>query len=326
MAGLRAPYVASDYFNYVEAFEIVPHLGYWISGEFVYSLAKTWMEPAYLAYGAFIKVFTDEYIWMFLAVSFLSIGLASYYYYRYSPYVFLTLLLFFVHTYFYRDMTQIRSAVAAAIGLLLIGQLHHKRHVKALLTIGMAGLFHMAALSFIVVWGASFVQFTRKKVLFGLIGAIVLGFIGNISLILISKIPSAGYITTKLEFYASSDRFAESVALFDITNLKNLAVMSFVLLFWKKLKLKVPYFHTLVLFMFLATAWRIAFSDVGIFAARIATFFGIVEVILLPAFVLIFRRRILVTLVIILYALLIMYLNFTIKEIVNPYELGINLF
>ena len=321
-AGLRAPHVAADYSTYVNKFETVPHLGYWFTGEFVYTFAETWMEPAYIAYGAFVKVFTDEYIWMFLAVAFLSVGIASYNYYRYAPYLFLTLLLFYVHTYFYRDMTQIRAAVAAAIGLFLVAQILCKHHTKALVTIGMAGLFHMASLSLLIPWLASFVKLTRKKVFVGIIIALVLGSIG-ISHILLQVLPNLGYITVKLIGYSQS-HYIDTVQIFDITNLKNLAIIAFVLLFWKRLEVKVPYFHILVLFMFLATAWRIAFADFGIFAARVATFFGIVEVLLVPAFILIFRQKIFISLIVIVYAFMTLYLNAEKK--LNPYELGIELF
>lgn len=321
-AGLRAPEVTADYGNYVFRFEMVPHLGYWLTGEFVYSFREVWMEPGYIAVGAFIKTFTDNHVWMFLGVAFLSVGIAAYSYYQYTPLVFLTLLLFFVHTYFYRDMTQIRSAVAAAVGLFLIAQLYNKQYVRSLFTIGLASLFHMAALSLLLAYVASFVRLTRKRVFWGLIAAVVLGVVG-VSGFLLQILPGMGYITVKLEGYAGS-KYAESVSLFDITNIKNLAVMCFVLLFWNRLERKVPYFKILALFMFMATAWRVAFSDFGIFAARIATFFGIVEVLLVAAFVLIFRQKIVASLAVILYAFSVFYLN--LEKKLNPYELAFSIF
>jgi hypothetical protein len=322
-AGLRASHVAFDYDNYVERFVMVPDIGYWFTGEFVYTFTEVRMEPAYIAVGALIKTFTNEHIWMFLSVAFLSVGIASYNYYRHAHYIFLTLLLFYVHTYFYRDMTQIRSAVAAAVGLFLIIQLHKKEYYKALLTIVFAGLFHMAALSYLIIYFASFIKITRNKVALWLVFAVVLGGIG-ISKVVMSVLPNLGYITIKLISYASNEQHVESVSLFDVTNIKNLAIMGFILLFWTKLENKSPYFNTLVLFMFMATFWRLAFADFGIVAARISTFFGVVEVILVPMFILIFRQKIVATFFVLIYAFMLFYLN--IGKKLNPYELGVNLF
>lgn len=109
-----------------------------------------------------------------------------------------------------------------------------------------------------------------------------------------------------------------------LTNIKNLTIMGFVLLFWDKLERRVPYFSVLVMFMFLATAWRVAFSDFGIFAARIATFFGIVEVLLVPSFILIFKQKSMVCFFIIVYAFIVFSMN--IEKKLCPYEVAFNLF
>lgn len=319
LSGLRASTVTPDYGAYVANFLFVPDLSYWLTGEFVYTFAETWMEPAYVAFGAFIKLFTSDYRWMFLGVASLSVGIAAYNYYKLSKYAFLTLLLFFVHTYLYRDMTQIRSAIAAAIGLFLIPQLSEQKRIKPLITISFAGLFHMASLSLLIAYFISLFNFNRKHILLGLGISFLLAAVG-VSNLLIQALPNLGYITVILEGYQNS-QYVDTVNIFDLTNVKNLSIMCLILFFWKRLKKKVPFFEMLALFMFLATAWRIVFSDFGIFAARISTFFGIVEVILLPSFVMIFRSKLIITLLIIAYSFATLYLN-TIKMVVNPYDLA----
>src|SRR5690606_24938035 len=134
-----------------EKFLEIPHLGHWLNGNYEYSFDDAWMEPGYIFVGAFIRLFTENYVFLFVVIAGLSVGVAAYNYYRYSPYLFLTLVLFFVHTFLYRDMIQIRSAVAAAIGLFLISQIEHRQHAKVVVTIAFASLFHMAAMSYILV-------------------------------------------------------------------------------------------------------------------------------------------------------------------------------
>lgn len=319
-AGLREEGVGADDLSYINKFHEIPDISYWFFGDYNYSFANAWMEPAYIFLGACLKYFTTDYIYLFLLIATLSVGFASYNYYRYTHYVFFALLLFYVHTYLYRDLNQIRSAVAAALGLFLVFSLHHKQHLKSTLIIFFAAMFHMAALSYFVVFILSFFGISRKFMVLGVIFSVAVGAIG-ISYIILNALPGMGFVTEKLSDYADSG-YAESVKLFDITNIKNLFIFSLCIFFWKDLSRRAPYFQTLMLFYFVAVCWRILFNDFGIFAARISTFFAVVEVILIPAFLYIFRHKVLVGIVIILYASLIFYLNVYVKEGRYPYVIN----
>lgn len=321
-AGLRGEDAFADYWNYVFVFERVPDISEWLVGSYRYSFAKTWMEPAYVAYGAIVKVFTNDYIWMFTAVAFFSVGVASYQYYRYASLVFLTLLLFFVHTYFYRDMTQIRAACAAAVGLFLIFQIHNRNYIRSLLIVCVAGLFHMAALSYFLVIIASFFKLNRKRIIIVLLSSVILGGSG-FSYWLINNIPAMGYITHKLTNYASS-HYAEEISLFDITNVKNFSVVIFCLVFWNRLRDKVYLFDTLMVFLVVATCWRILMGDFGILAARVATFFSITEVILVAGIPLIFKQKTLAIFVVVFYAFITLQLNIHTK--LEPYYFARGIF
>jgi len=321
-AGLRETGVGADDFVYASKFLEVPDISHWLFGNYSYSYGTVFMEPLYVIYGAFIRLFTDDYVFLFTGVAFLSVTFAVRNYYRYSHYIFLTLLLFFVHTYLYRDINQIRSGVAAAIGLFLIAQIHNKQHIKVWLTLCLASLFHMA--SFILIFGYvfSFIKVTRKRVTAAYFLALFLGIIGAAQVVF-QMIPGGGFLARKLHSYSTSEKFVNAVSLFDITNLKNSAVLFVIIIFWKRLERVVPYFTTLVIFYLFAVGIRIAFWDLGVLAARTSTFFGIVEVILIPYFIFIFRNKVFVTFIIILYAFLTLYLNLFIKEGRNPYALSI---
>lgn len=322
-AGFREAGVGEDDFNYIKTFETVPHIGYWLTGDFSYSFAKVWMEPGYVAYTATIKVFSESYILLFLGVALLSIGLASSQYLKLSPYFFLTLALFFVHTFLYRDINQIRSAVAAAIGLFLIVPVSKRQYIKSVFWVFLAGLFHTAALSYLAVVVASYFKVTKNRLMLLVSFGVVMGALG-ISSGLLSMLPGMGFITEKLLDYADSG-FANSVKLFDITNLKNLFVFFALLLLWDKLIKKVPHFRTMMLFLALGVFWRLAFSDFGIFAARVSTFFSIVEVILIPCMLLAFRERVYVAAFIFIYSFATLYLNLYIKSGRMPYEVSFSL-
>lgn len=321
-AGLRETGVGADDFVYANKFLEVPDISHWLFGNYSYSYQSAFMEPLYLIYGAFIRLFTDDYVFLFIGIAFLSVSLAVKNYYRYSHYIFLTLLLFFVHTYLYRDINQIRSGVAAAIGLFLIAQIHNRQHIKVCFTLCLAALFHMASFVLIFAYIFSFFKVTRKRVIAAYFLALLFGFVG-ISQVVFQLMPGGGLLAQKLHNYTANNNYVNAISLFDITNIKNSTVLFVIIIFWKRLEKVVPYFTTFVLFYLLAVGIRIAFWDLGVLAARTSTFFAIVEVILIPYFIFIFRNKVFSTLLIILYAFLILYLNLFVKEGRNPYALSI---
>lgn len=322
-AGLRKNGVGADDISYYNFFlERTPNLYDWIIGNYIYDIKEHFMEPGYVLINSVIKVFSNSYITLFSFMSLFSVGIAAYNYKRYSKYVFLTLLLFFVHTYLYRDMNQIRSALAASICLFLITQFHNREHFKIWFTILLASVFHVASLSVLVVYILSFIRVTRKRAFFAYILFCLIGTIG-ISQIVLSLVPGGDFLNSKIYTYTENKSYANAVSFFDVTNVKNSFVLLFILFFWERLEKKVPYFSTLVLFYLLAVGIRLAFWDLGVISARLSTFFAIVEVILIPYFVTIFRQKILITVVIILYAFMTLYLNLFIKSGRYPYELSV---
>lgn len=322
-AGLRNLGVGADDGSYYDMFMYeAPNFFEWFFGDYVYDIKVLYMEPGYVFLNSFLRIFTDEYIVLFLTVAFISVGIAAYNYNRYSKYVLLTLLLFFVHTYLYRDMNQIRAAVAAAIGLFLVAHIYNRENFKVFITLFVMSLFHIASVTLIFAYFMSFIKITRKRVLFIYLLALTFGIIG-VSQIIINVVPGGGFLAMKLYSYTADTRYVSAVSLFDITNIKNSMILFMILLFWRRLEKVTPYFKTFVLFYLLSVTIRIAFWDLGVLAARISTFFGIVEVILIPYFIYIFRQKVFIGFLIIIYAFLMLYLNLFAKEGRYPYELSI---
>ncbi|WP_323639660.1 EpsG family protein [Pectobacterium polonicum] len=317
-AGLRSPGVGLDDWNYIYKFLEIPDISYWISGEYIYTFEKAWMEPSYLIVGATIRLFSNDPMYLFLIIAFLSVGLASYNYYKLTEFSFLTLLLFFVHTFLYRDINQIRAAVAAAIGLFLVDSIFNKNKTKTIGIILLASSFHVAALSYFLVFFLSYFPFSRVRMFVILCISIILGWVG-VSGVFLDLLPGLGFVTTKLSDYSTNSVYADSVELFDLTNIKNIFFFIVLLFFGNRIEIKNKYFNTMMLFYFLAVTWRILFSDFGIFSARVSTFFGIVEVILIPFLLYCFKNKLLPCLFIIAYAFFTLYINLYLKEGRYPY-------
>lgn len=319
LAGLRAPDATRDTLGYIQAFEEIPPIFQWLFGGFDFDLSSLGMEFGYLAYGAMVKVFTDNYTVLFLAVALFSVGIASYNYFKYSPYVGLTLLVFYAHTFLYRDMMQIRTAMAAALGLFLIGQIYQRRYFASVRTIFIAVLFHTAALSYFVVLLASWFEVTKKRVVVLTLAGIFFGLIGLGNYVIAFFPSSLGYLSYKIAAYSQS-AYGDAYFVFGITNIKNIFIVIVTLLLWDKLENRVKFFKVLVLFLALGTFWRLAFSDFGIFASRISAFYNVVQVILIPCFILPFRQKLLPFLTIVLYAFLLLYLNLYFIQIFPHYH------
>jgi hypothetical protein len=169
----------------------------------------------------------------------------------------------------------------------------------------------------------SFFRTTRKKVIVLYLLSLSLGIIG-IGRILVKLLPTSGFLFVKIADYASDQSYGAALKLYDPTNLKNLCVLLIVLIYWDRLKAIIPYFETFVLFLAVSASWRLAFSDLGIIAGRVATFFDIVEVIVIPYFVCISRYKWMTVSAIILYAFMTLYLNlYTVKISPQPYTLSL---
>ena len=318
-AGLRSD-IDPDYWNYVLAFNVVPDISRWLNGDFVYSLSYVWMEPGYLAFTAFVKLFTDDTVILFLSVAALSVGLACYNYYKISVFPIMSTLLFFSHTYLYRDMIQIRAAVACAIGLFVLRSLSERKYVTAAAFAALAASFHLGAIIYFAVFPIFLLYASRRIFTWIVLLGFAVGAAGAGGMIL-SSFAGAGLVGAKIAHYEGSS-YANSIAILDITNLKNLFLCLGIFVFWNRFDGRVPHFYAMAIFFACATAWRIGFAEFGIVAARIATFFSISEVLLIPAFILFFKPRFAIAIVIVAYAFLTMYQNLSVKGILDAYEVA----
>lgn len=321
-AGLRGVGVGSDDLVYVEKFLSIPSVDYWITGSFNYSFSEVWMEPGYILLGAIIRLFTDDYTFLFLSVAFLSVGLASINYYKYVGFSFLSLSLFFVHTFLYRDINQIRAAISAAIALFLISKIHERKHFMVFFVIFLCMSFHVASFVLLSVYFLSYFKINRSRVFFIFIASIIFGYL-ELSKNIFNLFSFSGFLERKINNYIGVDVYLNSVSLFDITNIKNSFFIILIFCFWNKLKNSIPYFNTIVIFYLLAVCIRIAFWDLGVLAARVSTFFAIVEVVFIPFIVNVYKQKIIVTCAILIYSFLTLYLNLFFKDGRNLYFLSI---
>lgn len=306
-AGLRRAGVGFDDVSYIKVFTTIPPITEWLSGEYVYSWDSAGMEPLYIALGSTIRALTENYTWLFLIIATISVSATVYNYRQYSPIPGLSVLVYFCHTFLYRDMNQIRAGIVAALGLFLIRLISERRHYTIVITIMTASLIHMGALAYFITYAASYIKLSRRQIIAVTAISIACGAIG-FSGILVQVLPDLGPLTDKVKRYYESQH-AEPLGIMDITNLKNLALLLGTLVLTSSVRQVTKHFDVQVTFLFLATAWRFLFNDFGILAARISTFFGIVEPILVVSLALSIPSRIAGIAFVILYSVTMLTLN-----------------
>jgi len=312
-AGFRDNVGADDH-AYIAVFKEIKNV---FHEDFAQSYINYYMEPGFIFLTSFVKLITDDYHFLFLITSFLAIGINLYHYYKYSPFVMLTIGLYFSHTFLARDMNQIRAGLAAAILLFSIKYIREKNFYKFLFIIILASSFHIAAAVFFITYFIARDYHKTTTYIYLLLIAIVLSYL-ELSKFLVENLPDfLGIIKTVLINYYNSVENKNATSTFDITNIKQLFIAISLILCFKRLQKTSSYFVIMFNIYFIGVFWRIIFSDFGIFAARFATFFTIVEVILVPFLLLCFfpRQRIIVAIIILCYGFATLYLNIFQKKI-----------
>lgn len=319
-AGLRRPGVGADDDNYLAVFWNVPDLSAWLSGRWTYAYQEFWMEPGYVLLNSLLRIFSDNGQVLFLVCAALSVGGACKYFYKMTDRFHLAAILFFSHNFLYRDINQIRAAIAAVFVLMAVWLVAKGLHRRAALAVLVATSFHMGAAIIAVPLFLSQFELRRSYVAVSLGVAYVVG-AGEMTMTLLGMLPELGLLTEKIADYSDSD-YVDVINLFDATNLKNTVIVIGFLCYWDKLKERGMLFNIIAWSMVIGTCWRIAFFDFGIMAGRVATFLTVVEVIAVSNFLSVVKKKRLVTLLIVVYAMLMLYLNLFVKVGRFPYQIG----
>src|SRR5690606_5081788 len=142
-AGLRAVGVDNDGASYEEVLQIAGNTP-WI--DLVTGNYSEAMERGYLLLNKLIYVLGGDIRVVFLIMAFAT-GLVNYsLIFARSPFPFCSLFIYVCFFYYYRDFTQIRYALSAALGMWSIFYFIDKNYIKSAVIIALASLIHGAVL------------------------------------------------------------------------------------------------------------------------------------------------------------------------------------
>ncbi len=311
-AGLRKLGSSPDDFNYYYSL-------YYETSEFEYFY--TWIENLNRAY--FNKDIGIQFIILsFMSTAFLFVSLL-----KYKEIALWAVLIYMSHIYLYRDLIQIRAAVAYNIVLLVFVLIAQKKSLfKIVPLFTIASGFHVSAVFSCVALFFKKNIFTFQKYIFFLIFIIpIMHFIEPVFLFkkITPYLPE--FLNAPMNAYILDDGgFTYSMGILNPTTIKTIALG---LLFLYKRKSLEEYFESALfvnLYVF-SSVLLIIFNDFAVFSSRLASMFSSVEIILVPAVIITSKKkwRVYLTLFFVFLYGMILALNLTHKCMLCRYSLDV---
>ena len=311
-ATLRYNIGFQDYDAYVSAYHDIVENGLNYSK---YTTDAAIFEPGFVITYYISTFFSNNPIMGFFVIALLAVSLNLSSYQKYTKYFFVATLLYFVHTFALREMIQIRAGVAAAICLFSIRYVERRLLWRFCVTILIASSFHLASIVFLSVYWVYWRKWTKKIWIRIICLSLLVGIFMPLGRLL-SNIPVSG-IGARIATYTWMIG-SDYSGIFNITFFKQFIFCAYSLLYWEKLNSKVPHFNIFFVCMSMSLCWLSLWRDFPIISNRMATFFSITEVLLLPSFIYLVRRRSIpiVIGIVVFYAFLTLWLNINVGNII----------
>lgn len=259
---------------------------------------------------------------LFATTAFLAVSININSFYKYTPYIFSCILLYFVHNYVLKDMIQIRAGLSSAICFYSLRFLQKEEKKKFFLTWFLAISVHLSAIIFGATYFLSRLNPKHKTLLWAVLACLLIGSVypfGQIIKLVISAGPDSRIAT----YVAYGDHgFAANLGIWtNINALKCLAVFFFCWKYFHLIDARHPYFRLIFYAYVIGLCWMLLFNDFAIIGARVSNLLLSGEPILLSLVFGTFSRnsRIFYLGALIGVALLIFHMNID-PDKVSPYQ------
>ncbi len=282
-------YASTDYFGYLRIYEGVGDFSR--LGFFIYDLnASTPVETGF-ALLIMLEKFIFGHYFIFVAVfSFLSLLIKFSAFKKLSPYLVLSLLLYLSDEYFWKDLGQIRNAMASGIVLWAFYHAYYRRFWHFLVLVFAAILFHSAAIVALPFYFARWFKssfFLTGALFFTVVFVALFGGFGQLIPELAIQLGFSE--NSRIVKYASS-QYVDGTSAFGGTFSLQLLICTLLSLFYKKLSEKWVYNGFLIPVYIYSSCLFFLFIDYGIIGGRIREMLALpVACVVIPSFVLLFR-------------------------------------
>lgn len=237
---------------------------------------------------------------------------------RLSEYVFLSIAIYYSHYYILGELTQIRVGVATGFLLLSIPFIPNKSFKRFFFCVFFASFFHYSALVFLPFY---FLKNERIPIFYYLIIPIsYIVYFLKIDVNYLVGLIDIDIISRKYEAYLLKSSF-ERINVFNSWQLGRIFLVGVLLWKWEELKAKSKYGIILLKLYIWGCSFLVFLASLPTFAFRVSDLFGIVEIILIPYLVYLFRDRDkpLIQLLVLLIALIFLSVTLYYNKTLGPY-------
>ena len=307
-AGLR--YDNPDYSNYVEIY----------NGIIKNEKGESSPDIGFNAICRLLSLISRNPVIMFLTIAFLSITINFKAIKQYTPYVFICILLYFVHNYVLKDMIQIRAGLASALCLYSLRYLPKEKYKNAILFWVLALSVHFTSILFGVVYLIHKLKLSKRVLFTCLVLSLIIGTIYPLGQLIKIVTGLDAYSNRAALYVAYGDEgYASALGIWtNINTVKSLFIALFLFFYYDRLN-KWKYFYPLCVSYVVGLCWLICFNDFSIVASRMSNILLSVEPILLTYFYILFKpnSRLGYTILLIGYSILLFRFNIAPNKIID---------
>ena len=242
----------------------------------------------------FSKVFSSNVILMFFITALLSVSIIFFCIRKMSPYIFVSVIIYFSHMYLLKDLAQIRSGLASAFVLLSIYLVANKNIRSGVVSIVIGSLMHLSAIPTLIYVFFHKIEISKFLWICFLMISILVTAI-NLDDIVFQIFSQLNLLP--LKFYVYYQQSSMSINNYDLGIFSNIATVKYLLVslvsifLYDQLNNKYNFFKPAFILYIFGTAWIIIFNDFSIFAARIASIFTVGEIILIPMIISVIQQK-----------------------------------
>lgn len=305
LAGCREIGVDPDSLVYEQYFMDCENMRYLLS-----------VEYSYLYLSQLLRTFTDDVHSIFLIYAFFGVLLKLKAMREYSTHAFLVLLVYISYFFELHETCQIRTGVISALMLFIIYYVAQKKRLKAFLLILLASVFHISALSFVILLFFGNKPLGRKWVIFLAVSIPVSYVVGVFFSSISAMLESIPYIGNKLTNYQESAETAliqvQGVNPYSPFHLFQVMVFYYLLYFRNTIARYDKYYPILIKALALGLVFYTAFASLPVLGERLGALFKMATMILIVDIVYTIRPRRYGVLAVALVAFV--YLNYVMRS------------
>lgn len=270
-------------------------------------------EPSFILISLIVKSFLyNQVLFLFIIYAFIGVSIKLLSIKRLTEFYFFSLLIYLSNFYILQELTQIRAGVSAAIILCSIKPLYDRNWKLFFSLSAIAFLFHYSAIICFLLWFISGSSF-NKKVYLSIIPISYFLFFFHIDFIGVLKLIPIQAIQSKVELYLSAVD-SNFITKKDINIFNSLQILRIILFYFLMYKIdyiiiKNKYMYILMKIYSFAIISLVLLSSFPVIAFRVSDLLLIVEIVLIPNLIYIFRPSLLGKIIVLCFCFVQVFLS-----------------